>query len=130
VKLPSQKNYNWARCQWPTPVFLATWEAEIGKVVVWGQPGGIKLVRTHLNRQKLSVRVLACHCTCFRKPKILYSRLAYVELVKQAFYRHHVVWARWNRDLKITTRKLFIITTRKLLTITVVINIAQIGGKQ
>jgi hypothetical protein len=30
-----------AGCQWFTPVTLATWEAEIGRIMVQGQPGKI-----------------------------------------------------------------------------------------
>jgi hypothetical protein len=32
-----------ARCQWFTPVILATWKAEIGRVKIQGQPGQIVL---------------------------------------------------------------------------------------
>jgi hypothetical protein len=30
-----------ARCQWLTPIILCTWEAEIGRIMVQGQPGQI-----------------------------------------------------------------------------------------
>jgi hypothetical protein len=29
-----------ARCQWLLPAILATWEADIRRIVIWGHPGG------------------------------------------------------------------------------------------
>jgi hypothetical protein len=50
-----------ARCWWLTPVILATWEAEIGRITV-----PIPL----LNGKKLSMVVHACHPNNGEKPKI------------------------------------------------------------
>jgi hypothetical protein len=38
-----------SECQWPTPVILTTWEAEIRRITVGGQPEQI-VYKTHLNQ--------------------------------------------------------------------------------
>jgi hypothetical protein len=42
------------------PVIPATWESEKGRIVVKGQPRE-KLVRSHLNKEKLSLVVYTYH---------------------------------------------------------------------
>jgi hypothetical protein len=32
------KNQMWGQAQWLSPVIPVTWEVEIGRIVVWGQP--------------------------------------------------------------------------------------------
>jgi hypothetical protein len=43
-----------AEHQWLIPIILATWEAEIGRIVVWGQLGK-QFTRSHLqiNQSKM-----------------------------------------------------------------------------
>jgi hypothetical protein len=52
------------------PIILATWEAEIGKIAVLGQPGKKMFVRFQLNEKKLGVVACTCHPTYSRKRKI------------------------------------------------------------
>jgi hypothetical protein len=51
-----QKKSEGTGCWWPTPVILPSWEAEIGIIEVWGQPG--QIVRLHLqnNHSKMNWR--------------------------------------------------------------------------
>jgi hypothetical protein len=42
-RIRRRKTENLAGCQWLTPVILATWEADIRRTVVLGQPGQIIL---------------------------------------------------------------------------------------
>jgi hypothetical protein len=44
-----EKN-NSARCWWLTPVILATWEVEIRRLEVWGQP--VKIVQEFSSTRK------------------------------------------------------------------------------
>jgi hypothetical protein len=37
---------------WLMPIILATWEAEIQRITVLGQPGQNKFSRPHLNRKR------------------------------------------------------------------------------
>jgi hypothetical protein len=47
--------------QWLMPVILASWEDEIRRVTVSGQPGQKKFMRLHLKRKKLDVIEYDCH---------------------------------------------------------------------
>jgi hypothetical protein len=51
--------------RWLTPVILASWEAEIGRIVVQGHPvfkkKKKKLKKLHFNREKLVVVAYTCH---------------------------------------------------------------------
>jgi hypothetical protein len=51
------------------PVILATWQAEIGRIVVRGQKGEKKTVRLP-HGKKLDMVAHACHSNYSRKPKI------------------------------------------------------------
>jgi hypothetical protein len=65
-----QTNSSEARCHWLTPVTLAPWEAEMGRIAVLGQPGQKNFARVHLNRNKLSMVVRACHLSYGRNPNL------------------------------------------------------------
>jgi hypothetical protein len=58
-----------AGCQWLTPVILATWQAEIRRIVVPGQPRQT-FVRHNLSEKNLGVVVHACHPSDGGKHKI------------------------------------------------------------
>jgi hypothetical protein len=43
------------------PIILATWEAEIRRILVQSQPGQKMFARPHLNGKKLGMMTCACH---------------------------------------------------------------------
>jgi hypothetical protein len=51
-----------------TPVILATWKVEIGRIAIGGQSGWgegeWQIARPHLNQYKLGVVVHTCHLSC------------------------------------------------------------------
>jgi hypothetical protein len=79
------KNHVLAGCQWLTPVILATWEAEIRRIVVPGQTQE-KSLRDPSQQKKL---VYTCPLSYTRKHKIrgLRSRLAWT---KSEIPPHHL----------------------------------------
>jgi hypothetical protein len=46
------------------PIILATWEADMGRILVPGQAWQKKSVRPHLDHQKLGMVILTCHPSC------------------------------------------------------------------
>jgi hypothetical protein len=49
-----------ARCQWLTLVIQATWETEIMRVTIQGQPSK-KFVKPHFDGKKLGTEAHTCH---------------------------------------------------------------------
>jgi hypothetical protein len=61
------KSWAW----WRTPISPITQEAEVGRIMVPGQPRHKKFTKTHLNRgKKLGVVGCTCHPNYNRKSKI------------------------------------------------------------
>jgi hypothetical protein len=70
--LSAIKNINPIRCQWLTPVIPATQEAEMGRIMVPGQPRQKEkknCVTPHLNSKKLVLVLCICRPTDGKKLK-------------------------------------------------------------
>jgi hypothetical protein len=64
----TDKECEWAEFWWLTPVILATWEAEIRRIMLWGQPGE-KGSQDPISTEKAGVLIYACHVSYCRKFK-------------------------------------------------------------
>jgi hypothetical protein len=83
----------WAECWWLTLVILVTWEAEIRRIAVWGQPGGgEQFLRPHLqnNQSKMDWR---CNSRC-RSPALqMWSPES-----KSQFYNNNKTQSLWGSN--------------------------------